>query len=225
MIPLTVTAHLSAPCAPGGPLLLDGPLLAGLGASIGAARGDGWADQNEVYQVADAGGLALARVDTPHGWWWAASQAIPVGPEAVQHAHRRPAYDSIERWTTAASVNHSAGPDKALRVPVYTRSEWLTVTWTCVGDPRRIAALLAHVPGLGQRTTHGYGWVREWEIVTGGPPLDDYARSLDLRHLPAGEVQPADLAPILSRVRRYELPLRPPYHDRMQSVTCWQVCR
>lgn len=176
MIPLTVTAHLRTPCVPGGPLLLDGVLLAGLGEAMGAARADGWEDPAAVLRAAEEGALPLARVETPHGWWWAASQAVPLGPEATAHGHRRPALEALERWSSAPSVNIAAGPDKLLRIPVYYRPGWWTVQWTCVGDPERVAALLLRVGALGRRVTHGWGWVERWDVHAGGPPLDQYAR-------------------------------------------------
>lgn len=227
MTPLSVVAYIASPCLPGGPLLLDGILLAGLGSTMGATRADGWADATEVLRAAAAGALPLARVNTPHGWWWAASQATPEGPEAISHAHRRPAYDLVERWTPAATLNHSAGPDKALRVPLYSRPAWTTIRWTAVGDPARVAHLLARVPGVGQRTTHGWGWVDRWEVTAmpDGPRPEQYAMDLALRHLPVSAVEDDVLRRFLGQVRRHELPLRPPYHARAAAVTCWQIAR
>lgn len=85
MIPLTVTAHLHTPPIVREPILLDGVLTGALGISLGAERDDGWAEPEVVY----ASPLPLARVETPAGWWYAASQATPHGPEQTHHAHRR----------------------------------------------------------------------------------------------------------------------------------------
>ena len=218
MKPLTVRARLLAPCAPGGPLMLDGILLAGLGAMFGAARPDGWAAPEAVFGAAAAGGLGLEWV----GRGWAASGATPEGPEAVRHAHRRPAYAEVREWTAERSINHSAGPDKSLRIPLYTRPAWMDIRWTCVGDPGLVARLLAHVPGIGQRTTHGYGWVEQWDVAEGGPALHEYSESLRLRHLPMEAVATEALS-AAGRVRRVDLPLTPPYHDRARGVPCWQA--
>jgi CRISPR type IV-associated protein Csf3 len=215
MEPLTVRAYLASPCSPSGPLLIDAILFAGLGASMQLARPDeDWIPQDEVFACS----LPLARVETPAGWWWAASQATPEGPESMLHAHRRPMSVHAEVWTTAKTLNQASGPDKALRVPVYTRPRWLVPTWTCVGDIDEVAFLLAHVPGVGKRITHGFGWVSRWLVVRGGPPVENYARDVRLRHLPV------ELAPDLpSRVARRRMALRPPYYDRCNAVPCFQV--
>jgi len=126
--------------------------------------------------------------------------------------------EAAERWTEAKTLNQASGPDKALRVPHFYRSAWLSPTWTCVGDLYEVAFLLAHVGGLGKRVTDGWGWVDRWEIVRGGPELARYASDVSLRHIPV------DLAPVLpARVARRRIALRPPYYDRCNAVPCFQV--
>lgn len=212
MVPLTVTAHLASPPVVDRPVYLDGVLLAGLGAMVGDV------DDAAVVAFAESGGLPLARVDTPHGWWWAASAVQPWGREERDHLNRVPLVEEAGRWTTARSVTQGSGPDKRLRVPHYSRPAMLRLAWACVGDPEAVGRLLARVPSVGRLTTHGHGWVTRWVVERGGPPLDAYASSVALRHLPV-EVA-ADLPDTVSRRL---LPLRPPYHARRNAVPCWQA--
>lgn len=214
MTPLTITARLASPPVVTGPLLLDGILVAGMGSLLGSREPSGWAGAEEVY----AAPLPLARVEAPSGWWYAASQATPHGPERMSYMHRRPPGMMALRWTSRASLNHASGPDKALRIPQYRRSAMLRIRWTCVGDRDGVARLLERVPSVGKYTAHGHGWVLRWEVDTGGPPLEAYGRELDLRHLPVDQVVPG-----AGRVTRRLIPLTPPYHQRARAVPCWQI--
>ncbi len=242
MIPLQVTAILTSAAIPaGGPILLDGILSAGLGGEMGSQRADKWADPAEVAEVIHSGSLPLARVEVGQDWWYCASQANPTGREELRHLHKRIPQNLLERYTTARNINIATGPDKSLRLPQYLRPEWMAPTWTCVGDPDRIASLLWRVAGLGKMTTHGNGWVREWRLSTGHivtpflgithgpaqsldlPAPSEYARNLDLRHLPVEAVPSLPTG----RLQRRTLPLRPPYHtghdpDASRARLCWQ---
>lgn len=210
MTPLTVTAELLTPPVLSTPIRLDGVLWAAwhareYGGDLGPA-------------VPDAP-LPLARVEPPGlagAWWWAASAVLPDGPEALHHLHRRPPLDMLAEYTDARSVNVGNGPDKALRIPKYRRIGMTVLTWTAVGDVEEVAALLRHVPALGQTRTHGHGWVSRWRVEVGGPPLREYARDVRLRPLP---VEAVTVAP--DRAVRRLAPLRPPYHDRAAAVPCW----
>jgi hypothetical protein len=215
MIPLTITAHLSTPpVTDGRPILFDGILLGAVGEEMGRSSPAGWADAADVY----AAPLPLARVETPHGWWYAASQFDPHGPEATSHLNRAPLTEGYSRWTSARSYNQAAGPDKRLRSVYYYRPGMLCASWTCVGDREQIAHLLHHITGIGRMIGHGHGWVRRWTVEQSGPPLSAYGSDLALRHLPVDAVQ--DLPPTVSA---RHLPLRPPYHRRSNGVRCWQV--
>jgi CRISPR type IV-associated protein Csf3 len=85
------------------------------------------------------------------------------------------------------------------------------VTWTCVGDEQGLLDLLSYIPALGRLTTHGHGWISRWEISDGGPPLEDYARDVTLRHLPTALVGDDDRTRLRRSLRRARLPVRPPY--------------
>lgn len=215
MTPLTVTAHLSTPPVVDRPLYLDALLYAGVGETMGAEREDGWAAEEDVLDQL----LPLARVETAYGWWWAASAVVPLGPERGGHLNRVPLVEEAGRWTTARTLNQAAGPDKRLRRPYYYRPGMTVLTWTCVGDPGAVAALLERVSGVGALRGHGHGWVRRWTVSVGGPPVGAYASDLALRHLPV-EVRPVGLP---SQVVRRQVPLRPPYHRRRDAVTCLQI--
>lgn len=216
MRPLTVTAELASPAVVTGPLMLDAMLYAGLGEELGAANPGGWADVSDV----DACPLPLARIDAGEHWWWACSQVTPRGPEAMHHVHRRAPDEAYMRWTTDASFNRASGPDKALRLPVYRRIAMMEMVWLCVGDAQRVSELLAHIGAVGKMRTHGHGWVRRWRVEDGGPPLEDYATDVGLRHLPADVG--ADIG-AYRRVTRRLMPLRAPYHYRALAVPCLQV--
>lgn len=214
MIPITITAHLHTPPVIREPVLFDGVLLGGLGASMGAGDPSGWVDP----EIVCSHGLPLARVETTAGWWYAASQATPYGPEQTHHTHRRMPAEHYQRWTGERSTTFSAGPDKGLRVRLFTRPSMLAIRWTCVGDPAVIRRLLTFVGGIGNRTTHGWGQVARWEVAEGGPGLDAYRQDVALRHLPADLelLVPGDAMIAPKR-------LVPPYWRRDNTRFCWYV--
>lgn len=213
MTPLRVTAILASPAILREPPLLDGLLLAGEATRVASER-------PLPMEEADALPLPLARVEVGGQWWWAASQVPLSGPEALAHASRRPGIDLHERLTTKGSLNVVSGPDKMLRVPLYYRPGMLRLSWTCIGDASGVARSLSRITGVGHRRTHGWGWVRHWEVVPDldGPVLEDYATDLSLRHLPVDLV---DGLPS-GRTMRRRLPLTPPYWHAARAVDCWQ---
>lgn len=216
-VPVTIEAELASPPVTIHPLLIDGILHYAAGAVAGLRAESGWAGSRELGGMR----LPLAQVHWHDRWWFAASQAVPVGPEARTYLHRRPATAAMERWTSAGSLNQGQGPDKALRVPVFRRIAMTRIRWTAVGDPTAIAYLLAHVHGIGNDSTHGHGWVKRWSVTRGGPPLSHYAHDARLRHLPDDAAR-YGLGP---DARRTRLPLTPPYHERDRAVACTQVTR
>lgn len=215
MTPLTVTAYLATPPVLDRPVCLDGVLLGATGAAMSAAAGE-WLDDATVI----AHGLPLARVETVAGWWWAASALLPWGPEQRGDLNRVPLVDEAARWTTARTITQGSGPDKRLRVPYYTRPAMLSLTWTCVGDADAVGRLLLRARGIGRHVKHGHGWVTRWSVERGGPAVEEYGRSLELRHLPVA-LEPA--LPVGRDVGRRRVPLRAPYHALAAAVPCWQV--
>lgn len=214
MTPLRVVAHLASPAILRDPPLLDGLLLAGEAARVAAERPLSLAE-------AEALPLPLARVETSNGWWWAASQASLSGPESLAHASRRPGIDLHSRLTRGRSLNVVSGPDKMLRVPLYYRPGMLRITWSCVGDLAGVARALSRVGGVGHRRTHGWGWVRRWEVEedSDGPDFESYATDISVRHLPVDAVGGLPDG----RVVRRRLPLTPPYWQGARAVDCWQA--
>lgn len=213
MTPLTITAFMGSSPMLKEPPRIDAVLYFATGRRLGFASPDRIVPQSEV----DATPLPLARVETASGWWYAASQATPWGTEEPVYTHKRAPLQQAVMWTTQKSINVAAGPDKSLRKRSYCRPEMMDIRWHCVGDKAEICALLAIVPGIGAQTTHGYGWVRDWRVEDGGPPLEAYRSSVDLRHIPVAEIGrfPTDGA---FTVR--QMPLRPPYWSRDGLVSC-----
>lgn len=242
MSAFTATAYLRQPATCKHPPMLDALLYVGLHrrlSGLDPVRWPGPAPLPEIFQL----DLPLAKVESPHGWWWAASQATPRGPEAVRHEHRRPPIEGYarhqrpDRRGRVAKVSRKVGPDKALRVPVHTRSGWWTPTWTGVIDAERasdvgclleidgspldiVQALLRLVPSIGARTNGGHGAISYWEVVPGGPALASYSADLSVRHLPVSSAAFDALATVGHVVRR-QIPLRPPYYSR-DVVDCLQ---
>lgn len=241
MISLTLTAHLAQPAAINHPPMLDALLYVGLHIRLTAMDPERWPGPHPLPAVFELP-LPLARVEHGGLWWWACSQATPEGPEAVRHEHRRPASDVYQerqqpdKRGRLGKVNIQAGPDKALRIPVFTRPGWMAPRWTCVtGDASPamkalglpadtnpvtlILHLLSAVPSIGARTNRGHGAIDRWDVAASGPPLDAYANDLSLRHLPL--LAAGDL-PAGARVARTSLPLRAPYYGP-ERVECFQV--
>lgn len=237
MIPITVTAHLRQAAAVEHPPMLDALLYVGLHRLLTARDPRRWPGPAPLAELYDLP-LPLAKVKAGGAWWWAASQATPAGLEHVRHEHRRPPVEAYARHQRGriSKVSSKSGADKALRIPVFTRPEWLAPTWSAVLAPARaeevvnllgaspmppvvlVRALLAAVPSIGARTVAGHGAVDRWDVAEGGPVLGRYSDDLTLRHLPVHIC--LDLPP--GRVVRKQIPLRPPYYGR-DTVPCIQV--
>lgn len=224
--PFTVECTLASPVITSHPILLDGILHFATGAVAGSRRADGLGMGSPELAAMR---LPLSRCHW-HGargagdrlWWFAASQATPWGREERSYLHRRPATDAAIRWSDARGMGIGTGPDKALRIPQYRRVEMTRIRWTGVGDIDEVAWLLGFVPGIGDNSGHGHGWVQRWDVRRGGPPFLDYLRDLRLRHLPAEIGDQRDLR-WAGRVVRKRLPLTPPYHERARAVPVVQV--
>lgn len=215
MIPLTITAHLHTPAIIKDPVLFDGVLVGGLGARLGSQEEGGWVDPQTVYAYP----LPLAPVSDQGGWWYAASQATPSGPERVHHAHRRMPAEDYLRWTSAKITNFASGPDKNLRVRLHYRPAMLSIRWTCIGDPDEIKKILSWVSGIGNRVGHGFGQVARWEVTEGGPALDAYKTDVSIRHIPMSSLK----GPIPRDAMIAQKRLRSPYWSRFERVPCAMI--
>lgn len=235
MTPFAVRALLSSPASTAGPIMLDALVLVGMMSQLGAEEG-GWIDPAIAADLP----LPFATVGKDP-WWYAASAALPDGPEVQRHRHRRAPVGAYERYTTRKTIDMATGPDKSQRIPYYIRPAWLSPTWLAIGDPGKVARALYRVPFIGKLGTHGMGWVRAWQLSSGHEvrplqgigrcerwhpqvDLEDF-RQLRLRHQPATGAPPPG-----QQVRLHHIPLRPPYHtghdvDAARQVRCWQVWR
>lgn len=233
MISVTVTAAMRAP----GPKLTDPPMLdalLGVGLAIWLHRQDPVLHPKFNPAVWDMP-LPLAEVHCGALWWWAASQALPAGPERAYHLHRRAPVEWYVRHRAGGPVDMKAGPDKSQRYRKHVWAACRELTWTAVVDDNNVAhvnallgwdlpplallhKLLSVVSHVGALSAHGIGWVDAWEVVAGGPELIDYATCPDLRHLPVELVGewPAAAVP-------KHLPLRPPYWSGADRMACVQV--
>lgn len=209
-----MTAVLATPPVVTGPLMFDGVLIAGMGYRLGRAHPSGWVSPEMVATHR----LPLAQIEDRGLWWYACSQITPAGGEQGMHKHRRPPTDLYARFTTARTVNHSCGPDKALRIPGYYRPGMLELTWTCIGDRDEVADLLTGVPSIGKYATDGWGWVRRWHVEQ-VDAAEDYTDPR-VRHVPF-----ASVVAFPARYTQRLMALRPPYYVRLPHVVvpCIQV--
>lgn len=215
--PLRICADLEAPPVMRNPIYLDALLLYGMGASMGAARADGIEDPALVLSKS----LPLLQVfgERQGQWWYAASMALPYGQEQAGYINRRPALELLTQYTTVSRVDIGSGVDKALHIPYYRRYQVMGLTWTCWGDPDRIAPLLMHVHRIGG-LSKAHGWIKRWRIdedVT-GPGMEDYGKDVTLRHLPLPMPRPENVP-----TRVQVMPLTPPYYERVRAVPCLQA--
>lgn len=214
MVPLRVRAELTSAPVMRNPIYLDALLLYGLGMCMGAARADGIEDPARVLSVP----LPLAKVEDDRGWWYAASMVLPHGREQIGYVNRRPATEMLVQYSRAGRIDIGSGPDKALHIPYYRRFEVMSLEWTCIGDPDRIAPLLLQVHRLGA-LSKAHGWVKRWSVDEdpSAPTLDAYRTDARLRHLPLPCPKTGD-GPFRVQI----MALTPPYHDRARAVPCLQ---
>lgn len=225
MIPLRVRAYLLSAPAGMATVMLDGLILWGESARTAAATVAGWIPEEQSLFLP----LPLARIALPDGrWWYACSAASPPSPvEKKQHltyVNRRPDMALYRALTTAKSIDERAGPDKLIHKPRYIYPFWLTMEWTCVGDPAAIRRALTYVHGVGPGVPQGVGTVRPfggWEVIEDptAPPLDAYRADARLRPLPMDVAA----APAVPSYVRAPMALRPPYWQRANREMCWKV--
>jgi hypothetical protein len=207
-------------------VMLDGLLLWGEAARAASTSAAGWIPEEQALALP----LPLARVTMPDGrWWYACSAASPPSPiEKKQHTtyvNRRPDMAMFQVLTTAKSIDERAGPDKLIHKPRYIWPFWLTMEWTCIGDPVAIRRALSFVHGVGPGVPQGVGTVRPlglgWDVAEDptAPPLDAYRTDARLRPLPIDVAPP----PPVASFTRSPMALRPPYWQRGVRELCWKV--
>jgi hypothetical protein len=218
MKPLRVSIQLSSPPVLPYPPMLDGLLCFAQGTRMASDSG-----RTIPLEEIEAEGLPLARVESEAGWWWAASQATPYGPETSFHVNYRPSVEAQARWTREKRVNTASGPDKGLRGQHYARIGMLSLEWTCIGDRAEVEALLSWCTCVGKLGTQGHGAIKRISVQEDdtAPPLSAYGEDVYLRHLPVEVVR--GLPPADAQVLRRVLPLRPPYWRSDLHTPCLQV--
>jgi hypothetical protein len=188
MIPLTVTATMTTGIAHSLPwgIALDGILASALWyASKPAATHIPALDADNPPDL----DLPLARCLPPAGpWHWAATcswpDPAPIQPD-VHYWTSRVDHRSLEHLTAALPkvISDRQGRWKAHRMPLITYP-CRTLTWSAVGDPDQIRALLATIPAIGKKRSQGEGQVLAWD-VSPAPHLDAFTAA----HLtPTGEL-------------------------------------
>lgn len=178
--PLTVTARLEAGIVFGHPW---GIALDGLLASILLDQGGG--DEMKVLDQATPSvlELPLTRCDAGRSWHWAATCAWPVdGRDLLPHVNYYSAHADHRHLEALAETTPKTVSDRRGRFRAHYRPLLVTtctaVVWQAVGDVDEILNLLAQVPAIGKKRTHGHGRVHEW-TVTPTPTL----ASWDASHL------------------------------------------
>lgn len=172
--PLRVVAHLATGLAHTYPwtIGLDGLLAAELWASVKQTQPGPALDADYPPDL----DLPLARcvpTDQPDAWHWAATCGYP---DPV------PDRPDIHTWT--GNLDHRAAEHLTARLPKVVSSRQgryrprrmplpvtlcKTITWTAVGDPRRVSDLVERITAIGKKRAHGEGQVLRWQVE----PADD----------------------------------------------------
>lgn len=189
------------------PAPLDGALAAAerrrrLGAGYGAVVDH----HSEALPLAStARGRVGTRFLSSKRWVWAASCAWWEGgdeaPRDTRWLHKRAWSEARAHRVGVGAAQTPANPDvgryKPERIPAAAVMA-PELAWWCLGDPERIAALLADVPAIGERRGSGEGVVARWKVTALGAP--DWGRVLwapdgrVARPIPARHAEPLGLA-------------------------------
>ncbi len=163
MEPLIITAHLQCGIVGDPSLPFDGLLSA-------LVMRDAYGPQVATHP----GELARPMLDLPleraeadkPTWFYAASWARwpALRTEGTDHWSKRLDLALIDYLRPqTARIDVAGGRYRSYHMPVFYRHA-LAVSWCVVGDGDEIARLLPHLPGLGKKTSQGWGAVLRWEI-------------------------------------------------------------
>lgn len=210
MRPLHITVTLASPITvPERPIHLDA-LLAW--AAVDAEIGSG-ADGKTALLAQDT--LPLDRTEG-EGWTWKASQLVftprdnPFLVAAIRSTNiQEMAFDraaGVVDFGIKVAVNLGTGPDRNYDYRFAAQCCASAEAW-CVGDPEKIKALLATLPGIGKRRRNGWGAIKEISVVEVGASECHWNR----RTLPMSSPCAIPAAHVPSNGT-----LRPPYWDRLQ---------
>ena len=185
MVALQVRAHLAAGiahAAPGG-ISLDGLLAAELWAEHKAAAREAGRPAPGLQDTADPEELELPLARCTSGgdglWHWAATSAYPhehtTEVPDIHYWTGRTDARTLEHLTPALPATQSdrQGRYRARYMPLLV-TPCTSVSWSAVGDPATITALLSTVSAIGKKRSHGEGHVLCW-TVTPTPAVDPWA--------------------------------------------------
>lgn len=175
LVPLRIRAHLAGGVAHAAPwgTALDGLLAAELWAEHKATarhRDEVVPALRDTPHPIDLA-LPLDRCTSPDGTWhWAATSAYPDGHPAespdVHYWTGRTDARAMEELTPTLplTVSDRQGRYRAHRMPLLV-TPCPSVTFTAVGDPAAIAAILRPLRAIGKKRSHGEGHVLRWDIT------------------------------------------------------------
>lgn len=221
-VPVKITAHLAHGVASSHPwgIALDGLLAAQL-----------WHDHttatppDEVAWPSETGSppdldlpLAKCRLD-PGLWHWAATCHQPDGQyqTEVHWRTRQTDHRHLEDLTPELPANVSArqGRYRGRRMPLIV-TVCPSVSWSAVGDPDQIQALLSPIAAIGKKRSHGEGTITRWEV-----------RPVEREHWAAahlhfddtlGRPAPTACLPDDLRLPEARAGIRPPYMHRSRQA-------
>ena len=159
----------------------------------------------------------LQRVDSPHGWYYAASFAQWDTPmvTGVDYWNKRGDWDKLADlvdWGATKKVETRKGRYKAYHTAIEYRHA-LRVWWFVVGDRDEIARLLRFATHIGKKSAQGWGAVLSWKV---SPIRYDWSVFKDGRVMRAIPAEDARGTGARGRVISYGV--RPSYWNRDNQV-------
>ncbi len=178
VVPLRMTADLPHGVCVGTPwgISLDGLLASVLWdrrKAAAAARGE--VLTYDPFGVPEDLELPLARCEAGQPWHWmcifATRSPPPPQPEPRMRSSRTDHAD-LQRLAPSvpSTVSDTRGHYRKRLIPA-TATITATATWRAVGDPEKIAELLAEITEIGKYRTSGEGRVTAWSVEA--TPGDD----------------------------------------------------
>lgn len=150
-------------------------------------------------------------------WWYACSFAQPQPwwlAEGQDHWNKRfdqSLVELIDFHGKRGRVIIEQNRYRAYHMPVFYRVAE-KIEWYCVGEKKRIAALLNTVTHIGKKGAQGWGRVSEWRVESFSEDWSCWKDGRPMRSLPAGEAM--ERGPV--NLRYYGL--HPSYYDKKNQM-------